>query len=81
MGLPRRARPRTGRHAAAGAAGAGGGRDGCLIKGNLSSGGKRIYHLPGTRAYARTRIDTDRGERWFCDEAEAVAAGFSPPGK
>lgn len=52
----------------------------CAIKGNLSAGGKRIYHLPGTRDYARTRIDTDRGERWFCDEAAARAAGFRPPG-
>lgn len=52
----------------------------CAIKGNVSAGGKRIYHLPGSRAYARTRIDTDRGERWFCDEAEARAAGFRPPG-
>lgn len=53
---------------------------GCRIKGNVSSGGKRIYHLPGSRAYARTRIDEGRGERWFCDEAAAQAAGFRPPG-
>ena len=52
----------------------------CPIKGNVSAGGKRIYHLPGTRAYARTRIDPDRGEAWFCDEAAALAAGFRPPG-
>ena len=52
----------------------------CRIKGNLSSGGRRIYHLPGSRAYARTRVDPDRGERWFCDEAAAQAAGFRPPG-
>ncbi len=58
---------------------AGGENGDCRIKGNLSSGGQRIYHLPGTRAYARTRIDTARGERWFCDEAEARAAGFRPP--
>lgn len=57
-----------------------GARGDCRIKGNLSSGGRRIYHLPGTRAYARTRIDTAKGERWFCDEAEARAAGFLPPG-
>lgn len=60
---------------------AAGGEDGdCRIKGNRSAGGKRIYHLPGTRDYARTRIDTEKGERWFCDEAEARAAGFRPPG-
>ena len=61
--------------------GTGGGAGGdCAIKGNVSAGGKRIYHLPGTRGYARTRIDADRGERWFCDEAAARAAGFRPPG-
>lgn len=47
----------------------------CAIKGNVSSNG-RIYHLPGQRDYARTRIDTSRGERWFCTEEEARAAGW-----
>ena len=53
---------------------------GCRIKGNVSAGGKRIYHLPEGRGYARTRIDPSRGEAWFCDEAAARAAGFRPPG-
>ena len=48
---------------------------GCRIKGNLSGSG-RVYHLPGQRDYDRTRIDTARGERWFCTEAEARAAGW-----
>ena len=41
-------------------------------------GGERIYHLPGSPSYARTRIDPSRGEAWFCDEAAASAAGFRP---
>lgn len=49
---------------------------GCLIKGNVSGSGVRIFHLPGSAAYAATRIDTIRGERWFCNESEAAAAGF-----
>lgn len=50
---------------------------GCAIKGNLSrNSGRRIYHMPGQAHYARTRIDTSRGERWFCSEAEARAAGW-----
>jgi endonuclease YncB( thermonuclease family) len=53
-------------------------RDGCVIKGNISSSG-RIYHLPGSRGYAKTRINEARGERWFCTEAEARAAGWRPP--
>ncbi len=51
--------------------------DGCIIKGNISSGGQ-IYHLPGQENYADTRISTAKGERWFCSEAEARAAGWRP---
>lgn len=48
----------------------------CLIKGNVSSKGERIYHPPGCRHYKSTVIDAKRGERWFCSEQEAVAAGW-----
>lgn len=48
----------------------------CQIKGNISSKGERIHHPPGCRYYNATVIDTARGERWFCSEAEAVAAGW-----
>lgn len=48
----------------------------CLIKGNINAKGQRIYHPPGCRYYAATKIDTARGERWFCSEAEAVRAGW-----
>jgi endonuclease YncB( thermonuclease family) len=53
----------------------------CLIKGNISAGGERIYHLPGTNLYAKTRIKESDGERWFCTEAEARAAGWRPAGQ
>ncbi len=48
----------------------------CPIKGNISGSG-RIYHLPGQKFYLETRISPSRGERWFCSESEAVAAGWS----
>ena len=48
----------------------------CRIKGNIGSGGKRIYHVPGGKYYERTRISPARGERWFCSESEARAAGW-----
>jgi endonuclease YncB( thermonuclease family) len=48
----------------------------CRIKGNVSSRGERIYHVPGGAFYSRTRIDTSKGERWFCSESEARAAGW-----
>lgn len=51
-------------------------RDGCLIKGNISSSGERIYHMPGQRYYDKTVIDTSKGERWLCTEQEAINAGW-----
>ena len=51
----------------------------CPIKGNISSGNQRIYHVPGSSSYADTRIDESKGERWFCSEAEAQAAGWRAP--
>jgi len=49
---------------------------GCAIKGNISRKGERIYHVPGQEHYGATRISTGKGERWFCSEAEARAAGW-----
>ncbi|QKC99980.1 thermonuclease family protein [Mesorhizobium sp. NZP2298] len=50
---------------------------GCNIKGNISvNSGDHIYHLPGQEHYAETVISTGKGERWFCSEAEARAAGW-----
>lgn len=47
----------------------------CAIKGNISGSG-RIYHMAGQEHYAATRISTARGERWFCTEDDARAAGW-----
>ena len=58
------------------AAAAAGGAGDCRIKGNISQKGTRIYHVPGGAWYAKTRIDTANGERWFCTEAEARTAGW-----
>ena len=49
----------------------------CAIKGNISSNG-RIYHMPDQADYGRTKINEGKGERWFCSEPEAVAAGWRP---
>jgi endonuclease YncB( thermonuclease family) len=48
----------------------------CRIKGNTNRDGERLYHVPGGRWYDRTKIDESDGERWFCSEAEARAAGW-----
>lgn len=50
----------------------------CNIKGNISvSTGKKIYHVPGQQDYEKTVITTEKGERWFCSEQEAIEAGWT----
>lgn len=51
----------------------------CPIKGNINSKGVKIYHAPWSRSYTRTKINTSKSERWFCSEAEALAAGWRAP--
>lgn len=51
----------------------------CPIKGNINERGEKIYHAPWSKTYAKTRINPARGERWFCSEAEAKAAGWRAP--
>lgn len=48
----------------------------CTIKGNINSSGEKIYHIEGCGSYNATKIDEARGERWFCSETDAVAAGW-----
>ncbi len=48
----------------------------CTIKGNISSNGDKIYHMPGQQFYDVTKIDTSKGEKYFCSKEEAEQAGF-----
>lgn len=48
----------------------------CKIKGNISSKGVHIYHMPGQRDYERTGIRPEKGERWFCSASQARQAGW-----
>ena len=50
----------------------------CLIKGNISSKGEKIYHLPGSQYYDSVKIDTSKGEKYFCTEQEAQSQGWRP---
>ncbi|WP_226913351.1 thermonuclease family protein [Gephyromycinifex aptenodytis] len=50
----------------------------CTIKGNISSSGEKIYHLPGQRYYNATKITLNKGERWFCSTRDAQRAGWRP---
>jgi endonuclease YncB( thermonuclease family) len=51
----------------------------CAIKGNVSRSGERVYHLPDSPNYARVVVDEKAGERMFCSETEAQAAGWRAP--
>lgn len=55
----------------------------CPIKGNTNfETGEKIYHLPSDPYYGATVIEPGKGERYFCTEAEATAAGWrhaNPP--
>jgi len=48
----------------------------CLIKGNISRTGEKIFHVPGQQNYDETVINESAGERWFCTAEEAIAAGW-----
>ena len=55
---------------------------GCTIKGNVTNSG-RIYHMPWSPWYEKVRMEDEsssniKGKRWFCSEAEALAAGWRP---
>ena len=57
-------------------AGRGRGAGRLSIKGNVARDGERIYHTPWSPWYGRTKISEGKGERWFCDEGAAQAAGW-----
>lgn len=50
--------------------------DGCPIKGFVRASTK-FYTLPWSADYDRAKVHTEKGERWFCSESEAKAAGFT----
>jgi endonuclease YncB( thermonuclease family) len=53
------------------------GPSGCDIKGAVTRNG-RIYHTTESPWYDRVRMSLGFGRRWFCSEAEALAAGWRP---
>lgn len=51
-------------------------QENCVIKGNISLNGEKIYHMPGDKFYDITEIDTTRGEQWFCNQQQAESSGW-----
>jgi len=49
--------------------------DGCPIKGVIN-GTAKTYVAPWSAGYDKTKVRTSRGERWFCSEEDARAAGW-----
>ncbi len=49
--------------------------DAPMIKGNINAKNK-VYHVPGGVYYDNMKLDPTEGERLFCTEAEAEAAGW-----
>ncbi len=45
----------------------------CDIKGTYAS---HLYHVKGQLTYRRTKVQEERGDKWFCSSAEAESAGF-----
>jgi hypothetical protein len=52
--------------------------EGCDIKGNVGNNYK-FYYLPEHENYPNVEIDK-KGDRWFCTEDEALAAGWLSAG-
>lgn len=51
----------------------------CFIKGNLENqrkSGRKLYYLPNCAQYKFVIVEKDLGEQWFCDEKEAINAGY-----
>jgi endonuclease YncB( thermonuclease family) len=49
--------------------------EGCPIKGHVRAS-DRIYAMPWADGYSGAKVRTVKGDRWFCSEDEARAAGF-----
>ena len=49
-----------------------------VIKGNVDTRtGELIYYVPGGFFYSTSEVSLPDGDRWFCTEAEALAAGWT----
>lgn len=51
--------------------------DGCPIKGTIA-GDTKTYLVPWAVSYEKAKVRAERGERWFCTEEQARAAGWKP---
>jgi hypothetical protein len=52
---------------------------GCVIKATKAADGSLVYYLPDAPGWAETPVDPAAGDRWYCDENEAIEAGYGAP--
>ncbi len=52
---------------------------GCAFKAIVDRKGNRIYFAPWSPWYAKYKVEEARGDKWFCSEPEAIAAGWKSP--
>lgn len=55
------------------------GSNGCAFKATVDRKGNRVYFAPWSPWYRNFKVDTARGDKWFCSEVEAIAAGWKAP--
>lgn len=51
----------------------------CNVKGSVTLGGQQVYYVPTDDIYQDLTIDPAKGERLFCSDEEARAAGWIRP--
>jgi endonuclease YncB( thermonuclease family) len=52
----------------------------CNVKAARGPAGEQIYYVPTDENYDQVAVDQARGERMFCSDEEARAAGWTRPG-
>lgn len=50
---------------------------GCVVKGDIETGGERFFYLPNDEGYGNVRVEIAKGDRWFCALTDAQAAGWT----
>lgn len=54
--------------------------EGCVIAGIIEASGTRLYYGPLDPDYGGKAVRPEKGERWFCSEEQARAAGWRRKG-
>jgi endonuclease YncB( thermonuclease family) len=49
----------------------------CVVKGTVTSEGQKIFYIPSDEEYRDIAIESERGERLFCSDDEAILAGWT----